>query len=167
MKIDKEYIEFLNSQKDNIAKNNFKQVYDTIKDNFRLDEQIITQCFLNAGINPLAYMDEIPPRFLINSSVEYFTIPGRNITKIGEYAFYNCLNLKTIYIPDSVKDIDAYAFYGCKSLNIRIPKTVKRIGLSAFDSRSRIIYEGSAKEFDDICGHKSFVAFLNIEFENK
>lgn len=167
MKIDKEYIEFLNSQKDNIEKNNFKQVYDTIEDNVRLDESIITQCFLNAGINPLAYMDEIPPRFLINSSIEYFTIPGRNITKIGEYAFDRCVNLKTIHIPDSVKDIGAHAFSRCTSLNIRIPKTVKRIGWSAFDSGSRIIYEGSAEEFDDICGHKSFVAFLNIEFENK
>lgn len=166
MKIDKEYIEFLNSQKNNIATNNFMQVYDTLEHNFRLDESIITQCFLEAGINPLIYMHKIPSGYLKNSEITEFNIPD-NISCIGEQAFYGCTHLQKINVHPGITAIQAYAFYNCPSLNIRIPKTVKYIGSSAFNNCSKIIYEGSAKEFDDICGHKSFVAFLNIEFENK
>ncbi|MBR7100683.1 MAG: leucine-rich repeat protein, partial [Clostridia bacterium] len=32
-------------------------------------------------------------------------------------AFFNCVNIETVYIPDSVKQIAVWAFYGCSSLN--------------------------------------------------
>ena len=48
------------------------------------------------------------------------TIPsrynGKPVITIGEYAFANCRNLKSITIPDSVTTIGSYAFFNCTSL---------------------------------------------------
>ena len=60
----------------------------------------------------------------------YKNIP---IIGIGNSAFYNCRDLKSITIPDSVTSIGNYAFYGCNSLaNIKIGNSVTSIGTYAF-----------------------------------
>ena len=46
----------------------------------------------------------------------YYNIPN-DTTTVGWGAFYNCNNLKAIYIPKSVKDISSYAFSGCTKLS--------------------------------------------------
>ena len=38
------------------------------------------------------------------------------LTSIGEYAFYNCDSLTSIYIPDNVTTIGSWAFAGCDDL---------------------------------------------------
>ena len=64
---------------------------------------------------------------------ESFRIPD-GIEYIGEKAFYNCKNLKFIYIPESVKEIGVKAFWGCEDLKtLTIPKNVARIGMFALD----------------------------------
>jgi hypothetical protein len=66
------------------------------------------------------------------SSVTQDMIEG--ITKIDDYAFYNCETLTSIQIPNSVTDIKKYSFYGCSSLtNIAIPNSVSTIGNDAFE----------------------------------
>ncbi|MBQ6843372.1 MAG: leucine-rich repeat protein, partial [Agathobacter sp.] len=55
------------------------------------------------------------------------------ISSIGNYAFYNCENIKTINIPNGVNQIGSDAFRGCKRLsNITIPKGVTAIGYQTF-----------------------------------
>ena len=52
-----------------------------------------------------------------------------NVTSIGNGAFRNCSNLKSITIPESVKIIGDNAFYNCTSLKfIAIPESVAGIG---------------------------------------
>ena len=56
-----------------------------------------------------------------------------NVTKIGDGAFYNCQNLKSITIPDSVTTIGG-AFTLCTKLtSINIPDSVTTIGEAAFN----------------------------------
>jgi hypothetical protein len=60
------------------------------------------------------------------------TIPN-SVTSIGEYAFYNCGNLTSITIPNSVTSIGNYAFYGCSGLRyFSMPNAVTSIGNYAF-----------------------------------
>lgn len=52
---------------------------------------------------------------------------------ICDRAFFDCLNLTSISIPNSVKDIGEWAFYGCSSLrSLVIPDSVTSIGDGAF-----------------------------------
>ncbi len=62
-----------------------------------------------------------------NSTIPY------GVTKIESYAFYKCLLLTDIKIPDTVNDIGYRSFYMCKSIdNIIIPENVTTIGHEVF-----------------------------------
>lgn len=55
------------------------------------------------------------------------------VTRISDYAFYECYLLRSVEIPMGVTDIGNYAFYGCSSLrSIAIPASVTDIGEYAF-----------------------------------
>lgn len=58
---------------------------------------------------------------------------GKPVTEIADETFFNCVRLKSVVIPDSVKAIGRSAFEGCTSLtSITIPENVTKIGESAF-----------------------------------
>ncbi len=66
---------------------------------------------------------------------------GKNykITQIDEYAFYHCLTLTNVTIPNSVTQIGTMAFTGCSALsNITIPNSVTKIERSAFNGCSSL-----------------------------
>ncbi len=61
------------------------------------------------------------------------TIIPNDITKINDYAFWNCTGLTSIKIPGSVTAIGNYAFNGCTGLtSVTIPNSVTTIGDYAF-----------------------------------
>ena len=66
------------------------------------------------------------------------TIPN-SVTSIGEGAFYNCIGLTSITIPNSVTSIGEGAFYNCIGLtSITIPNSVTSIGEGVFYNCSRL-----------------------------
>ena len=55
------------------------------------------------------------------------------VTEIGTYAFYYCVNLAKISLPNTLTRIGAFSFTGCNALtNIEIPAQVRTIEHSAF-----------------------------------
>ncbi len=67
--------------------------------------------------------------------VEFQTKSGKGVTKIGDFAFANCTNLKSIVIPDTVTDIGSDAFYNCSNMtNIKLSKKIKQISYEMFHS---------------------------------
>lgn len=65
-------------------------------------------------------------------SLTSINIPER-VTSIGKSAFYKCNSLKSINIPESVTCIEDYAFAHCNSLtSINIPDGVTSIGDATF-----------------------------------
>ena len=65
----------------------------------------------------------------INTS---YTVPDGTVY-IGEHAFRNNANIKTVNLPTSLRGIKEYAFYFCtKITNIEVPKGVTEIDIYAF-----------------------------------
>ena len=65
------------------------------------------------------------PKKLINFSDRAFEndvalteliFSGKDVTAIGDYAFYGCESLERISLPEKTASIGQYAFYGCASL---------------------------------------------------
>lgn len=88
-----------------------------------------------------ASTDEISPvvRLLDRSIIKSENDLTSETTIIGEYAFYNCRNLKHINIPSSITEIGNYAFYDCISLsNVTLPSSITKIGSYAFRNVKQI-----------------------------
>lgn len=65
-------------------------------------------------------------------SLTSITIPN-NVTEIDNSAFYGCTNLKSIVLPNGVTTIGYDAFQGCKNLtSIILPEKLTRIGARTF-----------------------------------
>lgn len=71
--------------------------------------------------------DIVIPDHITYDNIEY------TVTRIGTYAFAQCMGLTSVSIPNSVTIICSGAFYGCINLEkIDIPNSVKEIGREAF-----------------------------------
>ncbi|MBR6770903.1 MAG: leucine-rich repeat domain-containing protein [Lachnospiraceae bacterium] len=67
-----------------------------------------------------------------NSRISSIALPD-SLTIIGEEAFAGCSNLKTVSGGNSLVEIRDRAFKGCPIGTIKIPASVQKIGLMAFD----------------------------------
>ena len=78
---------------------------------------------------------------------------GCDVVAIGAHAFYECYNITSIIIPDSVIEIDVSAFYNCYRLaNITIPDSVTSIdGMAFYDTAY----------YNDINNWKDGVLYIN------
>ena len=75
--------------------------------------------------------DVVIPSSVTNNGTTY------SVTSIADYAFYLCIGLTSVTIPNSVTSIADYAFEGCSSLtSVTIPNSVTSIGKWAFISCS-------------------------------
>lgn len=69
-----------------------------------------------------------------------------SVVKIEDYAFSKCAQLKHVKIPDSVQSIGTYAFYRCGLTDVEIPASVTAIGTQAFGecaALSSALYKGT------------------------
>jgi hypothetical protein len=70
---------------------------------------------------------------------------GTNLTLIRTNQFYHCTSLKTILIPNSIRNIEDNAFDGSGLITVTIPESVTNIGFFAFiytPLTNAIIYNG-------------------------
>lgn len=69
---------------------------------------------------------------VIPETVEYEG-ESYKVTTISSYAFYNCDQLESITLPNTVGTIGEYAFQGCRSLNtVNMPNQLREIMAYAF-----------------------------------
>lgn len=124
-----ELSKFIKAHVNEINNNNFTKVYEDTNDSLTpcLLTSKLTELFLDAGLEPLEYMQAIPANYLAYSKLTSITIP-ENITSIGRCAFSGCDSLTSITIPDSVTSIGSAAFENCSGLtSIVIPDSVTSI----------------------------------------
>lgn len=88
---------------------------------------------------------------------------GLPVTKIGGEAFYNCGNLESVAIPDSVTDIGNFAFECCIGLtSIEIPNSVTILGDAAFNGCTSLTSAMIGNSITIISG-KAFNRCSNLE----
>ena len=96
--------------------------------NEKLTETISTS---NSGLRINAFNTTIVSHELVDGVGTI--VFEKDVTSVGEYAFYGCSGLTSIVIPDSVTYIGKGAFADCTSLiSINIPDGVTSIGGQTF-----------------------------------
>ena len=107
---------FLEEHRELLRENNFKELYLDAVEEIPYQVGNMTMAFMQAGINPLLYVDKVLPSMYSNSMIKELVIPN-NIRAINSNAFTDCFELKQINIPKSVKGIHVSAFKGCYELS--------------------------------------------------
>lgn len=99
-------------------------------------EQLLT--LLGAGAIPNYPIAETPWQEF-REQIESIVLE-EGVTRIGDYAFYDCTALKSVEIPEGVTQIGESAFACCQSLeSVTIPGSVTEIGEGAFESCSDLL----------------------------
>lgn len=106
----------------------------------RLDYMVLAECVNLKNIDIPASVQEIGDRAFENCRMlNTVTFNGENLTRIGNWAFFQCLQLQNITIPEEVTEIGYAAFYACAYLNeVSLPASIQQIGDQAFASCSRM-----------------------------
>ena len=103
----------------------------TLYYNITSDNTIEVTYYSSTTDNNYVSGDVVIPSSVTNNGTTY------SVTSIGDYAFYLCIGLTSVTIPNSVTSIADYAFEGCSSLtSVTIPNSVTSIGKWAFISCS-------------------------------
>lgn len=151
------------------------QLYEILADGAIDLESKVNTVLLEAGINPLEDLNQVPRLFLIWSPIENVTIPiniekiqsvaftyskikeitlPKYLQEIGEQAFAECNNLEKVVIPDETYRIRESAFFGCRELKqVVIGSGMRYIANSAFalcNKLTDVYYKGSEEDWNKI-----------------
>lgn len=103
--------------------------------------------------------------------LEEVTIPD-SVWRICEEAFSGCKNLKNVYGAMGVTDIEDRAFYYCPLETVRIPDTVRSVGMNAFsygdllvpDDQCAVVFTG--RELPSVSYEKTTGRLSNKTFRD-
>ena len=86
-----------------------------------------------------------------NPTINGFIIPA-SVKKIGDYAFFGCVNQHQYKFEDGsvLESIGAYAYANTVNLNISFPETFKIMGVHAFDSANNAVIDISKSQVEVI-----------------
>jgi hypothetical protein len=84
----------------------------------RIDSMFTSMVYLTEVELPDS-LESIGEDTFLNTNLETVKLP-ENVKYIGDMAFGACRNLKSIYIPAGIEEIDGSAFYGCLKDNLTI-----------------------------------------------
>ena len=120
----------------------------------------VSYMLLKSGIDVFSQpngLNNIPTKYMCNcNQLTEFILPNHYISRINDNAFRNCKNLETVDLigNSSLHSIGAAAFVNCLSLReINLPKSLKLISKSAFYGTvniEKVTYEGTWAEFQII-----------------
>lgn len=61
------------------------------------------------------------------------------ITEMGDYQFYNCINLTGVTLSNAIQTIGQYSFAGCTNLvSVTMPASAKTVGQNAFEDCAKL-----------------------------
>ena len=93
--------------------------------------------------------DVVIPETVVHDGVEYA------VTAIGYKAFFNCYNMTSVEIPNSIDSISSHAFWSCEKLQrVVIPNSVVRLCPCAFQSCTGLksaVIGNSVSVIDEYC----------------
>ena len=165
MKISKSLKDFISTYSEDINKNNFNKLYYDIllkeiknsgNDLWAADIGQFTSILYNIGIDPLLYMQSVPPLFLYDDeNIHDVKIPN-NIVGIGNQAFTRS-SINSLYIPDQVTKIGNGVFTGCNKLKkVTFGKGIVSIGENIFRGFNleiqplKLYYRGTIEQWKHI-----------------
>lgn len=109
----------------------YKKIYKDMYQ-FNIDNALQELSILKKNNYNYYYTDKDKISEFIRDKIKKITIV-KNVTNIGENAFYNCTSLTSVEIPNTVTSIGKGAFDSCISLtSIEIPNNIKSIDNFAF-----------------------------------
>lgn len=157
---DNRYIaEFIRDNMDYLHRKDLEGMYSLLEP---YDRKHLTSIFMEQGINPLKFMENIPKSYA--STLPIDTIPfSKKNKKIGAKAFSNCDALEDLIIPEGIELIGVMSFYGCLNLkSITLPKSLKVLSRRAFEQCAgvqHITFAGTTEEFEELDARSAFDSF--------
>ena len=165
MKISKSLKDFISTYSEDINKNNFNKLYYDIllkeiknigNDLWAADIGQFTSILYNIEIDPLLYMQSVPPLFLYDDeNIHNVKIPS-NIVGINNQAFTRS-SINSLYIPDQITKIGDGIFTSCGKLKkVTFGKGIVSIGENIFRGfilevqPLKLYYRGTMEQWENI-----------------
>jgi len=107
------------------------------------------------------YIEEIGERVFLRKNLKKIEFSDRSkCSRIREYAFFNCQNLKELILPESMRRIDKYAFSKCSHmLSVKINDDIEEVYMDVFHECDRLFEVQYPKKLNDAKGNPPYCLF--------